>query len=188
MIHKTAYFRVLTDFLDRSGVLWSVAGGYPRDLANGLTPRDCDIVLFGFGSSPAIYQFEQGLVDFVHSLGIYSAETCGAEYENPRIGGVIKTTENIDLISWSPEHQTVKDVVDNFDYNINQYIMARGLSGEYLIRFQGLDFGVLQQLRNSDVTPERKSKMIEHALRMDWKVPPELLRSDIVELDFDFIG
>ena len=186
MIHKTAYFKIITDFIDRNSVKWSVAGGYPRDLANGLTPRDCDIVAYGFGSSAAIYEFQQRLSNFVLGLGVYSTESCGSEYVNNRIEGVVKTTEDIDIILWNPEHQTVQDVIDNFDFNINQYIMVQTFSGVYIARFKGMVFGVLHQLRNSDVTPERKSKMIYHALLMDWKVPQELLRPepDGVELDF----
>jgi len=169
-IHKLPQFNLIGDWLDRNSVKWEVAGGYPRDIAQGREPRDLDIACFGFADDDKAAEVQSGLGNFLMGIGAYKDETLGHAYRDSRITGVLMTAVEIDIIFWNAEHQTIQDVVGAFDYNLNQYVMFKGLHGDPSIQFLGSNHGTLEQVRGSDVSDERAAKMEAVAKDARWVV------------------
>lgn len=152
-----------------------IAGGYARDLKFSRPARDMDIIVYG---TPAYYATVVPLMRYLQNAGLLDEEStseCYDEYEalSYRLLGVLKTTCNVDIIFWGDDYKTEQDVIDTFDYNINQFVLRTSLDGtmptaEYL----GKNYGALQQVRDDGITAKRKKHVEDIAWEAGWRIPP----------------
>ena len=185
MIHQQQATLALLSFLTEIGYEWSILGGYARDLHHGVTPKDLDIVLYNikghelpnkedgiFGSCPL-----QKLYDYLESTGMYGDEIAleaggsegmdGDEEALNRLHGVFKLKGNIDLIMYNEEFYSKYDVMDSFDYNINQYELVIDENGNGTSTYYGEREGLLLPVR-SRLTTERAAYMHIKGCELGW--------------------
>lgn len=105
--------------LHAAGFTVAVVGGYPRDLAHAKMPRDVDIVV--------LQRDELTLMQVAELLEQYP------EYGEPsgeagdftgRIAACIKLECGADIIVADAKYKTVLEFVEDFDANMNKYILA----------------------------------------------------------------
>ena len=150
---------------------WAIAGGNPRDAKHGIGARDTDIIVVDNGEVT-------NMIRAFHKLGYqYTVfdNTTGNTYEDGRITHVLKLTEfNVDIIVWHPDYESIQAIVDNFDFNINQYIV----DDDNEIAFVGKNEGTLEMLdgymERCENVAARGVYMIEKAEQLGWIVPDEL--------------
>jgi hypothetical protein len=158
-------------FLTELGISYKIAGGYARDKFFNRTPRDLDIVIFNLSEARISSKF-YGILAYCDMTGVtakHSIQSEDSEYHSDRVFGVITLFGGIDLIFWNSGFETIQQVMDGFDYNLNQFTYSE----EFGPVFHGEQekFGVLQQLRGSEITPEREQKMKLLAVRCQWSLP-----------------
>lgn len=110
---------MIMGWLSELGIDNMCAGGYPRDLAMGLPPRDFDIVIYG----KKALESEELLRTELTSPDKKILDLGEEQYKGGRIAYVIKLG-TVDIICYNAE--TEEEVFDAFDYNINQYKMELG--------------------------------------------------------------
>ena len=147
--------------LEEMGVNYCVAGGYARDMYFGRTPRDADVWLIGA---------EQHQLDQLDEFAIYYCwERIGGNYcedsGDRNIDAVYKAGK-VDLIVCSTEVQSLRDVMQSFDYNINQFYMnLADWNSVYAGEFDTL--GTLT-LCKEDVRPARIARITDIARQEGW--------------------
>ncbi len=128
-----------------------IAGGFARDLFFGLEPKDCDIIIYGsnadeFPGQLTVGKFEPnpnddgifgvpGLVKVSEALrtseeifqggvwmDMYGTIKAGVEISDRVIGVYQLAHKHIDVIVYE-DCESALEVVDNFDFNINQFAM-----------------------------------------------------------------
>lgn len=127
---------VILDSLRAAGFPCGIIGGYARDRFFGLTPKDMDICV-AVGSQDddgAIESINERISNIMfegcyknkiyvarHSFGMYN------DHASDRACGVFKYPEDgIDVILYR-DCNTVPDIVNSFDFNLNQF----GMDGEH---------------------------------------------------------
>lgn len=169
-------FKELAVELDRLGLKWAVAGGWCRDVTHYKEPKDIDIIVADWdyiskGQLRELDDFTRKNLSTDHSNSDYT-------YRGGRIEKVLTLKDGIDIIFWSAKYKTVFDIVKDFDFNINQYILSR--DGD--IKFLGCNKGTLQitvaKLRELSVP--RAIKIRGKAEDIGWDISEEV-HSIIVE-------
>jgi len=152
----------LTHLLDRLGVNYIIAGGYPRDIFFGKIPKDCDIFVDDLDRITRQLDM-MGISN--QQFPSYIAEDVVTH--TSRISGVTKLDNNIDIIGMSfLALHPLDQVMKYFDYNFNQFIMIN----ESPI-FVGDAFGTLTRTSDEPLTDLRKARMIGKAKLENWKCP-----------------
>lgn len=150
------------DMLDKVGIDYIIAGGYARDVAHGVEPKDLDIMVTG--CSPDFYRLCKQL-PYTEKFATGDSDD---GYDDPCIVGVLKIGSNVDIVMWSGTiFESLECVVrQGFDFNINQYVLDDisepprfvGNSKGYLVR-------LLEELRH-----DRILKVTEIAKNLGWQV------------------
>lgn len=168
MIHETEKCKNILDILKMFTPQVAIAGGYPRDLLLGREPKDLDIIVADLNDF-GLELVHAALKDIGCVLEIFSDNPPSAK-GNPRVKAVIKAAEDIDIIFWDNSFKTIQDIVNNFDFNINQFVLD--LRWEHPSYFLGdiADYGKLVQIRESEfaVSQKRKLKVIKIAEELNW--------------------
>ncbi len=128
-----------------------IAGGFARDLFFGLEPKDCDIIIYGSNADEfpvqlcdGKYDYTEGNADFFGVPGrvkvadalrtseeifqggvwmdMYGTIKAGVEISDRVIGVYQLAHKHIDVIVYE-DCESALEVVDNFDFNINQFAM-----------------------------------------------------------------
>lgn len=154
------------DMMDKSGIDYLIAGGYARDMAHGVEPKDLDIMVTGDSFDfhklckqlPYTEKFATGDSGFEGS----------DDYADPFVVGVLKIGSNVDIVMWSDTMFGSPECVvrQGFDFNINQYVLDDISEPP---RFVGNDQGDLARLLE-ELTPERVSKVTKIARKLGWQV------------------
>jgi hypothetical protein len=149
--------RLITKILELYNIDAIVAGGYPRDLAFGEIPKDMDIFVVDFNS----------VLDLCDSLNIrYTLfENYESTGETNRFGRVLKIGD-VDIIECAThiEHP-INQVLDLFDYNINQWCLINDKPV-----FVGQNFGTLERASKECVTEKRIQYITKKAIKRGWNV------------------
>lgn len=104
-----------------------VAGGYARDVHYGKNVKDCDICIFNFHEDDEAEKFL--LTCLLSALEGYTpVRLCEAyDDDDSRLGNVIKLDDwKIDIIFYA-NAATARDVVSQFDCNMNQFYFANSI-------------------------------------------------------------
>lgn len=128
---------VILDSLRAAGFHCGIIGGYARDRFFGLNPKDMDIcVAVGpqDGDDGAIESINEHISNILfrgcYENKLYVERQCFGMYNDhasDRACGVIKYPEDgIDVILYR-DCNTVPDIVNSFDFNLNQF----GMDGEH---------------------------------------------------------
>lgn len=110
--------------LAAEGYDFVVAGGFARDTAAGVTPKDADICVYGgtlrnaFMNNLPEYMFDWAESNGLEHSKAYSYGT-GASDLDERIDGVVKLGQ-VDIIFYHAA-RSWQEIVDKFDFNINQF-------------------------------------------------------------------
>lgn len=122
MIHKSNEFNAIMALASEFGLTNVIAGGYPRDLALGRTPKDLDICVYNITQNTwDEFKSQVYLYDLVEEeIDVNPPSSTG----DNRVTDVLKIKGNIDIVLWNDSFEYMKDVVDNFDFNINQWILS----------------------------------------------------------------
>lgn len=144
------------------GMDCAILGGYARDLYYRKEPKDMDICIFGPNATPEKFkELKAMLGDLVlHGSGEEDPSCSGVE----SVINVLQLSGKVDIIMWDGKmFHDVKDVLDGFDYNMNQFMMV-----DMKPIFVGKNKGVLTQLRSERLTDVRIEKMINKAKFLGW--------------------
>lgn len=127
---NTELAHVLLEALRAAGYQAGVCGGYARDTFFGVEPKDMDIVVCvgNPADEDAISRvnniIENLLFEACYKNKLYVARQCFGMYNDhasDRACGVIKYPDDgIDVILYR-ECATMEDVIDAFDFNLNQF-------------------------------------------------------------------
>ncbi len=164
----------VVNLLNRLDLDYIIAGGYPRDISLGVEPKDMDIAIYNY-TDEALNKL-RNFLELHKMLGTVYTNSSMSD-RDPRIDCVITTNEEYDLdfIVWNEVYDSYDKILDNFDVNLNQFILQKMIVGDgYVPIFVGNDFGTLVELRGDVVTTateERRYKMQQKALSFGWNVP-----------------
>ncbi|MCP4528514.1 MAG: hypothetical protein GY833_21760 [Aestuariibacter sp.] len=147
-----------------------IAGGYPRDLAHGCTPKDMDLCVYGLDAdnielTEHLIAHAQARFDFVlehevkHDLRIYRAFRFR-----------IKNTDlHFDLIIYKAEFKDRATLLGTMDYNLNAYVLDLKTG---MPVFVGQNEGTLTEQRvGGCADPKRKIYIADKAKALGWEVP-----------------
>jgi len=110
--------------LAAEGYDFVVAGGFARDTAAGVPPKDADICVYGgtlrnaFMANLPDYMFNWAESNGLTHSKAYSYGSGGSDFDE-RIDGVVKLGQ-VDIIFYHEAHSW-QEIVDKFDFNINQF-------------------------------------------------------------------
>jgi len=178
-LRTNVIFKKVEEELDRLRLTWGVAGGWCRDVNQQQKPKDIDIIVSNWdyiskGQHDELDVFVKDYLETDHTK-----TTDDDAYEGGRLKRVLTLKGGIDIIFWSPEYKTVEDVVDAFDFNINQFMLST--MGE--IVFMGENKGVLHVTvdRLTELSMARLDKMRGKATDLGWDISEEV--NDLVMED-----
>jgi hypothetical protein len=141
------------------GIQAVIAGGYARDIALKRTPRDIDIIVPRADELAVFMALLDIHLDWVHYA---EGASCTQPEVSDRLKAVFSCKElGIDVIMYRAS--TVMDCLDEFDFNINQFILLNGLP-----EFMGEAYGFTLSVRGDDVTEERYAKIEALANEVGW--------------------
>lgn len=172
-IHETAVYKELIKLLKSHGAKFSILGGYPRDLANGVKPKDLDICVYDIGQlgvSRVIADIVSGFdVEDYDSFGTVEDTNYGSEHIE-HVTKVFTPQGEIDVIFYTEDFTCVEQVLMNFDYNMNMYSMT--MYYPFATAFHGAGEGVFLRNNNSVagniVSADRVYRMKKKAKAMGW--------------------
>lgn len=164
------------EVLSRHGLSSGIAGGFARDAFYGLDAKDIDVWVYGLDlAQEDVYNHLRWAIKQLQYLYPEHELLCEDEsYEghsdNRQIYAVLKLSAGVDVIFVEDSHDleffrqdTLKSVVDRFDYNINQFIISDGIP-VYEGLYHPADDGLVK-LRD-DTPPERIEKMEQRWARI----------------------
>lgn len=154
-----------TDIIEGLDIMYLIAGGYPRDLAHGVEPKDLDIMVVGDEESfNRLCQKVPFTEKFLSSNS--GIDQCD-EYDDPFVTGVIKVGPNVDIVMWNVDLfcNPLEVVQFGFDFNINQYIMNKVTDKPTFI---GKDLGILKPIRFEELKQSRVSKVVKICEKLGW--------------------
>ena len=180
MIHKSSEFNAILALAAEYNITLVVAGGYPRDLAFGREPKDLDICVYNT-TEKAWYEFLDQLCKYDLVLEEYSEADSVSSTGDDRVSYVIKVKGNIDIILWNDSFESMESVINNFDFNVNQWILGfetdfEGTPYNNIPKpiFKGdfKTYGKLIEIRNDgySVSNCRKAKFQDHAKEINWSI------------------
>ncbi len=175
-----------------------IAGGFARDTFFGLEPKDCDIVVYGDNTDKLEEALNLGVWDrtgdsfFARKVSgplrledplfqggtwcdMYGTMNQDAEASDRIIGVMQLPHKNIDVIVYT-DCDEAQDVIDNFDFNINQFAMYQDLAAgtTYPLYFGDTSLKQLALVRN-DASQQRQIKVankynaLRHAIELAYK-------------------
>lgn len=170
--------KVLT-YLENNNIEFVIAGGFPRDLAHGVRPKDIDIFVLGLeGGGDDILTKSGGLVELLKTMEGKN-KPCSGE-GNPNILSVmgVEVGERgselgMDVIWMKDKIKTSAHLLATFDYNINQYVLEKDSNGDYSVPvFKGVGEKSLMIVdRGNKPKRDRKIKILQKANDFGWELP-----------------
>jgi hypothetical protein len=137
--------------LDAAGAEYVVAGGYARDLFWHCTPRDVDIWIISAPESLRYTLMSFGFIEVPTAMDDYN-DCC----DLPRVDKVYKW-QDVDVIL-TPDHvSTERDIIDTFDFPINQCLLDSD-GAPWYPNYPPKPYQWLKPVRDN-VSPERLLKM-----------------------------
>lgn len=165
-LHKDTTVVLVLRKLQQIGLQYSILGGYPRDLAAGRKPKDMDICVYGQAAQEVVHELRNWL-DYAEILQDAYEESTASASGDKNVQDVYTLKCNVDIIFW--KCQTEREVLDGFDFNINQYKLV-DLHGETGIEFLGDSMGELVPIRElSELSSARVDHMIGIAKQIGWQ-------------------
>ncbi len=171
MIHEKPEVQELMQKMRELLFDFATLGGYPRDIANNLTPKDMDICIFNYHPTDlAEARLYNVLVAWLmkHDMVriVYDETHHPSAEDDSRVLSVISLHCGVDLIFW--DAKTKWEVLDNFDFNINQYELAM-YGDKFIPVFHGNNHGILQFVRpHEDLTQDRVDNITGKADSLGW--------------------
>lgn len=164
----------------------ALVGGAVRDAYHGIEQgplSDQDVAVFGAEANAALPEIEEAMRNAGYTEKARFSDS--GEYADGQIWLVVKYEHSrypqVDLL-FHPLADTIEDVLDTFDYNINQFaavyaepevneVLTAYYHGRLTERLPGQQpLGVLQS--NVPVDAARTAKMVRIADALGWAVPP----------------
>ncbi len=177
---KALLLRLYSDARPNEGV--ALAGGFPRDLMHGATPKDVDIALYGMTQ----YQAEVLINSVLPTLDPRFVRDGGwsTEYADAGEGGIFKGVlslvgcrglEGMDVDFNYYDAGSLGRVMESFDFTINQVGIAYNWPdpeggprlGAYL--HKDVTWGVNKEVGAGSRLPERCEKMRAKAAYYGWE-------------------
>ncbi|AFO12310.1 hypothetical protein PhiS1_21 [Pseudomonas phage Phi-S1] len=149
---QAAFDLVMT--LRASGIQAGIAGGFARDIYFGKAPKDIDVVVTDC-SWERLQEFIEETKMVAVPFRIYN------EAKGDRLIGGFKCLNEIDIVLY--DCRTLGDAIDNFDFNLNQFMVRELHLGidHAIVQFVGeKHWSTLEPVR-PDFTFERECKMRE---------------------------
>lgn len=170
MLHKETVVQEVMQKMRELLFDFAILGGYPRDLANGRSPKDLDICVFNFHvgdiAEQRFYEMLRIWLEDRNLIRNAFDEHHPSAQDDSRVLGVLALTCDVDIIFWNAENKW--GVINNFDFNINQYELA--VNGDsFTPIYHGNNHGVLRYVRPHDqLSQERVDKIADIAHSMEW--------------------
>lgn len=169
---------------------YALVGGAVRDAYHSRPATDHDIAVWGHGSASHISAIQYALEELGYIEESYHSED--AEYptegdaNDGRYECIIQYSHEkypcVDILVFSSEFGTLCDVLNSFDYNLNQF----GITLDDVLKSQrqtayygGDQLYVLRQLRTAKVSSDRRQRMQDMAADYGWKVEQEAVCSQL---------
>lgn len=150
--------------LDHYNIPFVIAGGYPRDIALGNKPNDIDIFIL-HKKSTHTEVFLLYMEDAYHKCSCH-------EYDDTDFNSYkydVKGTQINIIVDHVSD--SVIDVINDFDFNINQFVLTSSRYYEsFCVQYLGGSFGKLQVVSKGSVTEERMSRFKQMAKDTGWLV------------------
>lgn len=154
---------------------YALVGGAVRDAYHHRQATDHDIAVWRCDSINDVVDIGYALEELGYVQEAYHEDDpeynadaadgryeCIIEYSHPLYPAV-------DILVFSSEFGELSDVLDSFDFNLNQFAQRiRGCGDERITFYGGDQLYSLKQLRSSTVTEERRQRMIDKALDYGW--------------------
>ncbi|NQZ74622.1 MAG: hypothetical protein HRT61_00670 [Ekhidna sp.] len=166
-IHLSPEYKQVVALAAKHDIHMTVAGGYPRDLHFGRTPKDLDIIVCGNTEYIDWLGFRLDLDECGLLVNAFDESEAPSASGDPRVREVMKIQGNIDIVLWNAPFMDITNVLGNFDFNINQFIMLGDTSPMYLPS-NSADFGTLTVLDGAIIPAERYEKNIKLANELNW--------------------
>lgn len=170
MIHQKSEVQELMDKMRELLFDFAILGGYPRDLAMGREPKDLDICVYNYHpTDTAEIKFSKILQSWLEERNMireaYDEHHPSAQ-QDCRVYHVVSLHCGVDIIFWDAD--TKWEVINNFDFNINQYELALS-ADNFTPIYHGNNHGILQFVRpHDDLTQERVDKITGIADSLGW--------------------
>lgn len=170
MIHQQPEVKELMQKMRELLFDFAILGGYPRDIANNRTPKDMDICVYNYHPTDrAEIMFASMLRKWLEEKDMireaYDEHHPSATGDN-RVYHVVSLHCGVDIIFWNA--QTKWEVINNFDFNINQYELAVS-DDNYTPVYHGNNHGVLGYIRpHDDLSQERVDHVVDIADSLGW--------------------
>lgn len=162
-----------TNKLTAWGLEWIILGGYPRDLHHGVEPKDLDIIIYNtdYISKGLLRDIESELYPLTFKE--HEASNLGDNRVMKVLTYKIEDTV-VDLIFWNGKFKTPESVINNFDYNINQYHLD---PRNMVTTFLGENEGIVTKVGNQYINFDRRFVIAQRANNLGWKLPDNFFES-----------
>ena len=147
-------------------------GGFPRDLHFGVEPKDFDIAVYGTLPGKIVE-----LANELRGLGLMVEEHINKPSmgnSDIRLIAVFGVINGIDIICWETRYRTWHDVVSNFDFNVNMFVLQDVGDGNYATNYVGDNYGVLKFQRTNTIDDLRLAKIQAKARDFHWEVDEDM--------------
>lgn len=174
------------ELIRRLGIDCAIAGGAVRDSYFGVEARDIDIVVWNCTNQEQALALQNELTALGFVCNNTKADSLDPNYKDCRCAGVWEYGTSFDVILYGQEYTTLEQVMEAFDFNINQFISTDGKEMRQYIQ-EGHKSGVLSQLRET-VSKERTAKIVAYAKSVGWdttEVEERMFKDDNVITDED---
>lgn len=163
--------------LHQTDIDCALTGGCIRDLYHGVDYKDVDIAFWGLPKKP--WNVIALLAEEIEKLGFRRAERPEDATKQPsdadadRVDSVITFEsgcgETVDVLFYSHQHHTLKDVLDSHDHTISQFAayLDRGNEVRYVYRNSHF-MGKCHRLRDN-VSAERIQRVWYTSQKLGWQ-------------------
>jgi len=165
MLHNSKTAGLIYSAVNFLGGQYSILGGYPRDLYFSKTPNDLDIFVYQMPLSKTL-QLVNALSGLCQNVKFNVFDdgytTSDFAYGTLNIG-------DIDVVICKPDVILEQQILDGFDYNLNQFKFDCNKIVSQPSIFVGKDMYVLTPIDDRTASlPDRKDKMIHYAESVNW--------------------
>lgn len=119
---------------DNNSYKWCIAGGFCRDIRVGLEPKDADVLVVGVKGDVEAFELAKRISDIVSRYGLGSSEVYHAYGQTATSMASsddfaerhyccikVQLVDSIPIDILIEKADTLREAIDNFDCNLNQY-------------------------------------------------------------------
>lgn len=158
---------------------YALVGGAVRDAYHSRAATDHDIAVWAWKVNDVVdIQFALEELGYVEELGNDVAPAYEGEARTGLYECVLQYSHNVhpsvDILVYNPEFGTLGDVLNAFDYNINQFAITLDdvdKSQRQTAYYGGDQLYQLRRLASPSITEERADRVYGIALAYGWKLP-----------------